>query len=112
MASAVAPPVRLGNPPVVFGRALIRRLAMRASLLTGIPQAEITGPGRSRDTAWTRFAIAAVAKENGKSLWQIATVFGQDHTSVLHGIGRAAILAEQDAEFAELLRLLRAEAAQ
>ena len=94
----------------VFGRSLIRRLVVRASAWTGITEAELLGIGRKRDTSWTRFAIARVAHESGRSLWQIAGVFGQDHSRVLHGIQRSHVIEKQDADFAELLRLLRIEA--
>lgn len=94
----------------VFGRSLVRRLVMRASIWTGISQAELLSPGRKRDTSWTRFAIARVAQESGRSLWQIAGVFGQDHSSVLHGIERSREIEKVDPDFAELLRLLRIEA--
>lgn len=95
----------------VFGRALVRKLVARASTWTGISQEELLRSGRKRDTSWTRFAIALVAKESDRSLWQIAGVFGQDHSSVKHGIDRARELVEKDADFAELVRLLREEAA-
>lgn len=99
---------------IVFGRALIRRLVDLASELTGIPVDELVGPNRVRlrDAAWTRFAVATVAHENGKSMWQIANAFGQrDHSTIMHGIGRSSILSGEDPDFAELLRLLRIEAA-
>lgn len=104
-------PVRPGNPPLIFGRAIIRRLIRKASELTAIPEEEITGKGRVRDAAWTRFAIALVAKEQGKSLWQIGAAFGHtDHTSAKHAVERAVVIAQQDSDFAELLRQLRLEA--
>lgn len=103
-------PVR-PNAPIIFGRAIIRRLIRKASELTAIPEEEIVGKGKVRDVAWTRFAIFVVAREHGKSLWQIGAAFGHmDHTSVKHGLTRAVVIAEQEPDFAELIRLLRLEA--
>lgn len=98
-------------PRIVFGRALIARLVDRAAESTDIPKAELVGLSRQRDAAWTRFAIMAVAREHGKPYAQIGRVLGdRDHTSVIHGIARAYEIEATDPDFAELMRLLRAEA--
>lgn len=99
--------------PIVFGRGTVMRLIDRASELTRIPVAELLGARRHTDIVWTRWAIMAVAREAGTSLASIGRALrGMDHTSVIHGIRRAAEVAKQDPDFAKLLELLRAEVAQ
>lgn len=97
--------------PIVFGRALIHRLVERAAELTGMSKAELMTE-RSRDYAWTRFAVMQVARERGKSTTQIALVLGGlDHTTVISGSRRALEIEAEDPDYARLMALLREEAA-
>jgi chromosomal replication initiation ATPase DnaA len=99
------------QPRIVFG--LIHRLAERASEITAIPLADVLGDGRTRNLAWTRFAVILVASENGKTSPQIGRVLGgRDHSTIIAGYRRAQHLAVSDPYFACLLALLRQEAAQ
>lgn len=98
----------IDNRRVIFGGALVRNLVDCASRVTVVSAREITGSGRSRDMVWTRWAISLIARENGRTLHQIADVLNKDHTTILHGIARAKEL--QDPEFDRLLELLREEA--
>lgn len=113
MVQALAFPVERAAPRIVFGRALVLRLAEKASALTRVPITDLLGDCRQKQVAWTRFAVMAVAREQGKTYGQIARVLGGlDHTSVLHGVRRAVQLAAEDPDFARLLALLRIEAEQ
>lgn len=94
-------------PPIMFGSALVRRLIDCASANTGVSSREITGWGRSRDLVWIRWAIAVVARENGRSLPQIGECLNRDHTTILHGL--IACKGVNDPDYEELLRRLRQE---
>lgn len=98
------------RPRIVFGASLVRRLARRAEVLTGLSAGELLQPNRSRTHSFTRFAVMMVAGENGLGPCKIGHNLGVDHTSVIHGAKRAAQIIEQDEDFAELVRLLRVEA--
>lgn len=99
------------QPRIIFGRALVHRLVDRAAKLTAIPAEDIFGFDKTAETAITRFAVMAVAKEAGKSFPQIGKLFGgRDHTSVIHACRRATDLEQTDEDFAELIGLLRQEA--
>lgn len=97
------------EPPIRFGSALVRILVECASRNTGLAVREITGWGRHRDIVWTRWAIAKVARENGRSLPQIGEGLNRDHTTILHGLERIKTIHDRD--FEDLLTILRAEAA-
>lgn len=56
---------------------------------------------------WTRWAIALVAREHGRSLPQIAECLNRDHTTIMHGL--SACRSVKDRDFDELVRLLREE---
>lgn len=100
------------TPRVLFGRTLIMELAHRAAELTGFSVSDLLARAGQRDIAWTRAAIMLVAHENGKSLTQIGRVFdGRDHTTVMCSLRTARESASKDADFVELVRLLRVEAA-
>jgi chromosomal replication initiation ATPase DnaA len=109
-----APPqAPASQPRIMFGRALIHALASAASRHTGVSLEEILSRTyRNSDAAMVRFAVMLVAKERGKTQAQIGRVLnGRDHTTVMYGLSRARSLEKEDADFAELLRLLREEAA-
>lgn len=109
----IAFPVGKDAPRIVFGRALIHRLAERAAELTDASLAELLGRCKLWRVAWVRFAVMLVAREHGKSTTQIGHVLGgMDHTSVLHGSARAIEIAAEDPDYARLIALLRAEASQ
>lgn len=96
----ISPPRRL-----IFGTAIIHRLIDTASRLTGISHQEIMGGGRNREAVWIRWAVSLVAREHGRTLHQIADCLDRDHTTILHGLRQARTI--KDADFAELVRLLR-----
>lgn len=93
--------------PIRFGSALVRSLIECASRNTGLLPREITGWGRSRDLVWIRWAIALVAREQGRSLPQIGGCLNRDHTTILHGL--RACRGVNDRDFEELVRRLRDE---
>lgn len=103
LAQSPPPPQR-----IIFGSALIRRLIDHAACLTGLPTQTITGCGKLRDAVWTRWAISIVARENGRTLHQIAECFNRDHTTVINGLREGGKLT--DREFGRLVDLLREEA--
>lgn len=92
---------------LIFGSALVRRLIDCASRNTGIPPEHITSSWRDRDLVWIRWAIFLVARERGRTLPLIADCFGKDHTTIIHGLRRAAKLT--DSEFLRLVDILRRE---
>jgi chromosomal replication initiation ATPase DnaA len=100
------------RPLIIFGHALVMRLAQRTAELTGIPLSDIVGDRHKRPLAYARFAVALVANEHGKSLSLIGRIFhGRHHTTIRDGVHRARLLEASDPDFAELVRLLREEAA-
>lgn len=112
MGQLLAFPVEQAAPRIVFGRALIHRLAERAAELTGISYADLMGESRCQLVAWTRFAVMQVARENGKSTAQIGKVLGRrDHSTIITGSRRALEIAADDPDYARLVDLLRIEAA-
>lgn len=86
----------------------LRRLAIKAAELAEIGVGDIYGPSRSRDIAWTRFAVMSEAQRRGYSLSRIGDALGRDHTSIMHGIRRAQELSGTDADMRDMLDALRA----
>ena len=108
--NVIAFPVQDRAPRIVFGRALIRRLAELAAELTGATFDDIMF-NRKWQFAWTRFAVMQVAREHGKSTSQIGRVLGGlDHSTVITGSRRALVFEAEDPDYARLMALLRAEA--
>lgn len=100
------------RPRIIFGQALIMRLSVKTAELTGLPLPDILGACHCRPFAYARFAVALAANEQGKSLTQIGRVFHRrHHTTIREGIRRARELEAEDPDFAELMRVLREEAA-
>lgn len=99
------------RPRITFGRIAIASLVDRAVELTCIPRGDIVGPAKYREASYTRFAIIRVAKDSGRTFTQIGRALGRDHTTILAGYRRALELERTDADVAELIRLLRLEAA-
>lgn len=76
---------------------------------TGVPLKKLLGNSRQRDIARARFAFMAAVRERGKSLPQIGLFLGYDHTSILHGVRRAAELERDCPDFAAVMQTLREE---
>lgn len=85
----------------------ITLLKYRVCKLTGVSLHELTGPGRLGYVCRARFALMRVASKKGYSTPQIGRALGgRDHTTILHGLKRAAELSAADREFAGLVRQL------
>ncbi len=98
------------RPRIALGTATIHRLVERAAQLTGLEISDLYSPCRQRHLSWVRFMVMLVANECGRSTTTIARgLGGLDHTSVMHGIKRAPSIADENPEYAELLKLLRRE---
>lgn len=69
----------------------------------GLPTARMMSLSRAREVSWPRFAAMKILRdERALSLNQIGKFFGRmDHTSVRHGIARAAEFLEKDPDFVE-----------
>lgn len=91
---------------MIYHRTL-KRLAIKAAELAEIGVGDIYGPCRSRDVAWTRFAVMNEAHRRGYSLTRIGDALGRDHTSVMHGVRRADELSAHDADMCDMLAALR-----
>lgn len=86
---------------------IVAPLVRRAASLTGYTPEQICGPSRWRDLCRTRFAVMYAAHRAGKSAPQIGRVLGnRDHSTILSGLKRAVALAQQDRDFAVLVRKL------
>lgn len=79
--------------------------AMRiASQIVGYDIDVVTGPWRWPDLARARFALMYAMRKRGASLSQIGhRLGGRDHSTIMHGIRRAKVLAQRDSAFAEML---------
>jgi hypothetical protein len=79
-----------------------------ASEVTRVEQDKIIGQSRKAFYVNIRNAIALVAHEQGWSYPAIGRVIGgRHHTTILHGVRRAAAMMKGDREFAELVKILR-----
>jgi chromosomal replication initiator protein len=93
------------RPVFVAVDAVVRRASMRA----GVTVEQLRGAQRDRRTARARWAAMIVLREGGMSTPQIGRTFGdRDHSTVLHGLREGAALAASDANFAGMVRTLRA----
>lgn len=80
----------------------IDRVIRIASEVMGISQADMKGRSRKWHIAHRRFvAMKAVRMATGKSYSAIAGAFGKDHTTVIHGVGKADQLIRRDVDMAE-----------
>lgn len=62
----------------------------------------------ARRISWPRFAVMKVAREQGRTYQMIADHLGMsDHTSVTHGVKRAAEIELFDPVIAKLIVTLR-----
>ena len=91
------------------GLSVMNQLVEKASRVTQFRPAAIRGPSRERSVAHVRFALMALAREKGLSTPAIARGLGRkDHTTVLSGLQRAAVL-RNDPDFSALVQALEAE---
>jgi hypothetical protein len=59
------------------------------SFVSGIPENEIRGQNRARGLVLCRHCYYYIAREKmGLKLAEIGSVFGSDHTTVIHGINK------------------------
>jgi chromosomal replication initiation ATPase DnaA len=100
---------RRGPVRIAFGLTLMNRAVDMTAAATGVPAKDLRGSSRHREIAWARFACMAALRERGKSFPQIALFFGFDHTSVIHGVRRAAELESQCPDFKHVMQQLRRE---
>ena len=87
-------------------------LAMAAAI-GDVEAGALRAYSRRAEMCELRFAAFLALHEHGMSSPQIGRLFGgRDHSSVLHGIGRARALASVDPDFVWLVDALRAAARQ
>jgi chromosomal replication initiation ATPase DnaA len=81
--------------------ALVVDIVRRVSFETGVTAPMILGDLRERKTSRARFAVYWVARRAlGRSLPQIgAALNSRDHTTILHGLGRAEVMRDSDPAF-------------
>lgn len=59
------------------------------AFVSGLPEDAIKGQNRARGLVLCRHAYYYIARQNmGLKLAEIGTVFGSDHTTVIHGINK------------------------
>lgn len=87
-------------------------LIVIASRLSGISVADISGKRRFKPIIRVRQAVMYVARKQGvHSFPQIGrAIGGRDHSTVIHGIEAAEIIAERDVEYRNFLLQLEAAA--
>lgn len=80
-----------------------------AAEIFGVPREHLTSARRARQYGLPRFAYYLVAREaTDASLPVIGRALGgRDHTTVMHGLKRAACLIEKDVDFALNVQSLR-----
>jgi chromosomal replication initiation ATPase DnaA len=99
--------------PVRAGATSVRRdmhdILARAAIVFGIDQARIIGPSRERRFTRIRYAVVAVARQDGHTLKAIAAALGGRATSVICAAEkRAENLLAEDARFArQVTEMLR-----
>lgn len=88
---------------------LLREIKAAVATSFGVSIKDLDGPRRFRRLAKPRFAYWWVARQATKSsLPALAkNTGGRDHTTVMHGLEKASILRERDAEFREKTDKLR-----
>lgn len=67
----------------------------RASKVTGLSVAEITGRSRDRCAAATRIAIMHVLRKKGEKLDYIAALLNRDRSTIISGLRQAEALRGQ-----------------
>lgn len=55
----------------------------------GMTAADLIGPSRVRGVCLVRWRAMKALRQNGRSLSSIGRTFNRDHSTVLHGLGRA-----------------------
>lgn len=76
----------------------------------GLQPGTMYKPDRSRRVSWPRFAAYHVCHNTlGKSYPEVASFFGVDHTTVLHGVRRADTIRKRDADYDAKLRDISAK---
>lgn len=94
-------------------RARITDIITLACRMSRISALMITGANRNRSVLLVRYAISAVARENGHSYPQIGKMLGgRDHSTIINGVKQSAIYIEHDPEFASFVDRLRSAAAE
>lgn len=90
------------------GFSVMNQLVARAAEVTQVTADALRGPGKDKVTCHIRFAIMALAREQGLSTPRIARGLGRaDHTTILNGLKRAETL-KADPDFAALLEAIAA----
>lgn len=83
----------------------------RVCLVFDVKPGELTGPSRLRSVVLARQVAMHLAREHGHSLIQIGSLFGRDHTTVLHACRRVEAAARADVRLAATVRQLRKDLA-
>jgi chromosomal replication initiation ATPase DnaA len=91
----------------VAANSLVQNLVREVERLEHIPANHIFSKSRRRELAEARWAIMLVAQSRGCSCPSIAKSLNRDdHTTVIHGLRRAADLRSRDPGFAALVGCL------
>ena len=79
------------------------QLILDSGRITGIDPTAIVSAGRDQEVVRVRWAIMRVLRGKGWSTARIGRKLGgRDHTTVMHGLARAAAIYVADADFAWL----------
>lgn len=78
------------------------------SAVSGVPEADLIGPGRSASVARARQVCYHIARAEGHTLSRIGRALGgRDHTTVLEGLRQVHERALLDAELRQLIAQAR-----
>lgn len=86
------------SPPIVHRQvsapppALVERVVRAVSAESGVSVTKILSKTRRADVCLARFAVMFALREKGLTLPAIGRALGRDHSTVLHGLNRAAEL--------------------
>lgn len=75
----------------IADRTSMRDILADVALRHGVPVADILGRDKRRQITLARAEAQFLARKGGRSLQQIANLFGCDHTSVLHNVQAQAL---------------------
>lgn len=75
----------------IADRSPMRDILADVALRHGVAVSDILGRDRRRQITLARAEVQFLARKGGRSLQQIANVFGCDHSSVLHNIQAEAL---------------------
>ena len=87
------------------GLSVMHQLVRRASEVTGLSEADVTGPARKQSIFRVRCAVIAVARQQGLTFHRIARHLNRDHTTIMEAT-RSMSKFREDADWTALVREL------